>query len=72
MDRQEKIVAAITAGVTSYLQQEQNELQAWQQQPAHQVIQQSQPALPVRSPWSMSGRQMIMDRRYQLQMRLVR
>ena len=71
MQREQKIAAAISAGVIQYLQQEQEALQA-AQQPAAAPVQQARPAFAANSPWAMSGRQAIMERRYQWQMRLVR
>jgi len=69
MQEKKKKIAAISAAVMSYIQLEQaacaSQMQAVQeQQPA--------PVFPVGSPWSLSGRQAIMDRRYQMQMKVFR
>jgi hypothetical protein len=73
MQNREKTIAAISAGVAYYLQEEQEAAQLMQQE-RMQEQQPSQPrgAFPVNSPWAMSGRQAIMERRYQWQFRLVR
>ncbi|MEF8823394.1 MAG: hypothetical protein V5B78_04115 [Desulfohalobiaceae bacterium] len=70
MEHREKKIAAISAGLAYYLQEEQEAAQLMQQ--AQQPPPQPRPAFPENSPWAMSGRQAIMERRYQWQFRLVR
>jgi hypothetical protein len=74
MQDREKKIAAISAGLAYYLQEEQEAAQLMQQEQmqAQQPPPQPRPAFPVNSPWAMSGRQVIMERRYQWQFRLVR
>jgi len=69
MEEKKKKVAAINSALISYMQMEQAAYA-----PQVQTAQQEKPApiFPVGSPWSLSGRQAIMDRRYQMQMRMFR
>jgi len=69
MQDKKKKIAAISAAVMSYVQMEQVAC-ASQMQAAHE--QKPTPVFPVASPWSLSGRQAIMDRRYQMQMKVFR
>ena len=69
MEEKKKKIAAISSAVISYMQMEQAAY-ASQVQPAQQ--EKPAPIFPVGSPWSLSGRQAIMDRRYQMQMRMFR
>ncbi|MEF8889477.1 MAG: hypothetical protein V5A14_05480 [Desulfohalobiaceae bacterium] len=71
MEDKEKKVAAISAGLAYYLQEEQESLQMMQQKEA-QARPEPRPAFPVNSPWSMAGRQAIMERRFLWQFRLAR
>ncbi len=74
MTGKEKITAAVSAAVYAYLQEEQEACALLQQQwSAPAQPQQPQPE-PFRatSPWSLSGRQAIMERRFQWQFRLCR
>lgn len=68
MEKNKKKVAAITSAVTSYIQAEQaayvSQLQPVQERPG--------PVFPVSSPWALSGRQAIMERRYQVQFKIFR
>ncbi|MCF8085614.1 MAG: hypothetical protein K9J48_01850 [Desulfohalobiaceae bacterium] len=75
MQNREKKIAAISAGIAYYLQEEQEAAQMMQQdqtQAQAQAQAQQRPAFPVNSPWAMAGRQAIMERRYQWQFRLTR
>ena len=69
MQDKKKKIAAISAAVMSYIQMEQAAC-ASQMQAAAQEKQ--PPVFPVASPWSLSGRQASMDRRYQMQMKVFR
>ncbi|MBC7357576.1 hypothetical protein SAMN02745206_00182 [Desulfacinum infernum DSM 9756] len=65
-----KIVAAITAAVALYMQAHQ---QVVQEGAPPEVKRETPPAPAVTfSPWTLSGRQSMMDMRRMLQMRLVR
>jgi len=75
MQDREKKIAAISAGIAYYLQEEQEAAQLMQQeqpQAQPQVQAQPRPAFPVNSPWAMAGRQAIMERRYMWQFRLTK
>ena len=73
MENREKKIAAISAGIAYYLQEEQEAAQLMQQeQPQAPAQAQPRPAFPVNSPWAMAGRQAIMERRFQWQFRLTR
>ncbi len=72
MESREKKIAAISAGIAYYLQEEQEAAQLMQQEQAQAQAGPKRPAFPVNSPWAMSGRQAIMERRYMWQFRLVR
>jgi len=71
MENKEKKIAAISAGLAYYLQEEQEGLQVLQQAEA-QTPSQPRRVFPVNSPWAMAGRQAIMERRLQWQLRLAR
>jgi len=71
MENKEKKIAAISAGVAYYLQEEQESLQGLQQSEA-QTPPQPHRVFPVNSPWAMAGRQAIMERRWQWQLRMAR
>jgi hypothetical protein len=76
MENREKKIAAISAGIAYYLQEEQEALQLMHQEGREastpQPEPQARPAFPVNSPWAMAGRQAIMERRFQWQFRLIR
>ena len=72
MESREKKIAAISAGIAYYLQEEQEAAQMMQQEQVQAQPGSQRPAFPVNSPWAMSGRQAIMERRYMWQFRLVR
>jgi hypothetical protein len=73
MENREKKIAAISAGIAYYLQEEQEALEMMQQDQAQAQVQtRPRPAFPVNSPWAMAGRQAIMERRFQWQFRLVK
>ncbi len=69
MDRKEKIVAAISAAIHMYLEEEALSLQAMSVY-APPVYVEQRPVLPITSPWSFSGRCMVMERRFNWQMRM--
>ena len=71
MENREKKIAAISAGIAYYLQEEQEALEMMQQDQG-QAQTRPRPAFPVNSPWAMAGRQAIMERRFQWQFRLVK
>jgi hypothetical protein len=72
MQRKEKLAAAVSAAVSAYLQEEQEAYALMQQQWAAPAQAQEPRPEPFRatSPWSLSGRQAIMERRFQWQFRL--
>ena len=68
MDRKKKIVAAISAAIYMYLEQEAVAVSQMMQ--AQIPPFQPQINLPITSPWSLAGRMSIMERRYNWQYRL--
>ncbi|WP_461834177.1 hypothetical protein [Desulfothermus sp.] len=68
MDRKKKIVAAISAAIYMYLEQEA--LAVSQITQAQIPVIQPQVNLPIISPWSLAGRMSIMERRFNWQYRL--
>ncbi len=69
MNRQKKIVAAVSAAVTSYLAMEQAAAQA---QGAREDTAGTGFVFQASSPWALAGRQAVMERSTQLQLRMNR
>jgi len=68
MDKKKKIVAAISAAICVYLEQEAMALSQMGQTQGAMV--QPQMTLPITSPWSLAGRMSVMERRFNWQYRL--
>ncbi len=68
MDRKEKIVAAISAAIYMYLEEEALSLQAMAAYAP--VYREERPSLPITSAWSFAGRCAAMERRFNWQMRM--
>ncbi len=68
MEKRKKIIAAISAAIYMYLEQEALGLQTMYQVPQQpaQVL----PSLPITSPWSLAGRMSLMEGRFNWQYRL--
>jgi hypothetical protein len=63
MARDSKLIAAISTAVYAYLEAERQEQRAEQVRPA---------IFRAASPWSLAGRQAVMERRFQMQFRTLR
>ncbi len=64
MDRKKKIIAAISAAIYAYLEQEAMAVQTASQIPMMQAMSTPQPSIPITSPWSFAGRFSMMERRF--------
>ncbi|GAB6887524.1 hypothetical protein JCM13304A_10220 [Desulfothermus okinawensis JCM 13304] len=68
MERKKKLIAAISAAIYMYLEQEAMAASMMAQTPVSAPRQQIN--FPVTSPWSLAGRMSIMERRFNWQYRL--
>ncbi len=72
MDRKKKRVAAISAAIAKYMEEEASVLQMTMQEDLQKTVMKLHVAVNRFSKWALSGRLWAMERRYNLQYRMNR